>query len=181
MDTLTRRMVQYLECGYEDSTHFLALGFIKDPENINMDNYQSVIEHYKTKSLDWFMPWINLTLRTSRTNADTYTKDEKESDKGSGSEYINKLNRVLDVPKHAQDGPQPKSNPPGDTLSQRLTNGLTDQKYLQYQKENYLVVFHPYSSGFCLLSSFFISLFFIVFYFFFIVIHCLSGRFLVVH
>merc|ERR1712241_1071779 len=51
-------------------------------------------------------------------------------------------NRVTDVPVHAQIGPKPQYNPPGDTFTERLKTGLCDTKFLPYPTDNIVIAFY---------------------------------------
>ena len=126
---------------FKPSSIWLILGNFKNVP-VNMDNYEAVMQELKQKYPDWFMPYFNLTLRTSRNIAQTYTEEEKQAFKGTEDESNSKLNRCLSIPEHAQDGPMPKSNPPGDTFTQRLETGLTNTNFLQFPDNNILLAFY---------------------------------------
>ena len=95
---------------------------------------EALIQHLKSKYPSWYIPWLSLTLRTSKIIAETYTR-------GTNDAYIStigqgKLNGFLEVPKHIQNGPSPEivSVPSGNTFSECLINVLIDR--IPYNKYN---------------------------------------------
>ena len=100
------------------------------------------MQYLKIKYPSWYIPWLSLTLRTSKIIAETYTRGTKYE-----INLESRLNGFLEVPQHIQNGPSPEivSVPLGNTFSECLITVLMDkEKYLKYPNDNILFIFDSF-------------------------------------